>query len=171
MNHWSCRWSFAECWEDFWRLKSQSAGAYLQSAKILTDIPAYAIWWRPFTKAPYSGLQVHAFVHPMGDQDGNQALDCYILMRSVAVGGSEETKIFLLYFFCLSFVTSTSSTFCSSHVIVHCLCFVAAIYWQILISFFCHFFCKLSKGLFHIQIETWLVFLKMVSRLCWEQSH
>lgn len=51
-----------------------------------------------------------------------------ILMRPVAVGGGEETKIFLLYFFCFQFVTLTSSTFYSSHVIVHCLCFFAAIY-------------------------------------------
>ncbi len=37
------------------RLKSQRVAvrAYLQSAKILTDILTYAIWWRLFTKASY----------------------------------------------------------------------------------------------------------------------
>lgn len=34
-------WSFAGCPGDFRRLKSQRAAAYLQSAKIPTDIPAY----------------------------------------------------------------------------------------------------------------------------------
>lgn len=56
------------------RLNSQRVRAYLQSAKIQTDILTYAIWWRLFTKAPYTTTSTRIY-SPVGDQGGNQTPD------------------------------------------------------------------------------------------------